>query len=127
MQITEGLVVPMQASAALTKFRFVKQTGTQTVAPNAAINTQSMGVVQQDVSAGEAALGKTVPVYTEGIMWVEAGAAISLGARVMSDSSGRAVTLATAGSFPTGLARKAAGGAGELVPVELDCKQAPLP
>jgi len=109
----------MQASAALTKFRFVKQTGAQTVAPVAASTERPLGVVQVDVSVAEAALGKSVAVSTEGIMWVEAGAAIALGARVMSDATGRAITAATAGNQPVGVARGAVGAAGELCPVEL--------
>ncbi len=112
-------VIPMQASAALTKRRFVRQTGAQTVAPVSASTQRSLGVVDQDVSAAEVTAGKQVPVFTLGQVWVEAGAAIALDARVMADASGRAITAATATNIPTGVCRGAVAGAGEWALIEL--------
>lgn len=112
-------VLPFEASAAITKARLVKQTGNQTVAPCAASTDRPIGVAQLDISASEATAGKGTGVMVLGVAWTEAGAAVALGARVMSDASGRAITAATATNIPCGVAMKAAGGAGELIPVLL--------
>lgn len=119
-------VMGMQAGGALTKRRFVRQSGGQTVVQTSASTQRSLGVVDTDVSADEATRGKQVPVFTQGLVWVEAGAAIALDARVMADASGRAITAATATNIPTGVCRGAVGGAGEWALIELTPGQPPL-
>jgi hypothetical protein len=68
------------------------------------------------VIAHKADAGKAVKVHVLGSFLVEAGAAITKGARVTSDSSGRAVAAST-GNMVLGRAQQAATAAGELVEV----------
>lgn len=120
MNVITGLLsLPMQATTALTKHRLVQQGGAQTVAAITASTQRALGVVNVDVSAAEFAAGKTVDVKVHGSVLAEAGAAITLGARVMPDTSGRVITAATATNIPCGVALKAAAGVGELIPVLL--------
>lgn len=72
------------------------------------------GVLQDD----PAAAGRAGLVMTLGTTKVVAGAAVTRGAKVTSDSTGRAVT-ATTGNFICGRAITTAGAAGELMEVEL--------
>lgn len=69
------------ATGALTKLRFVTYAGT-----TAGALGRALGVAQD---GGE--IGEYVPVVTDGIALVEAGGAISVGAPVASDASGRAI------------------------------------
>ena len=107
------------ASAAIVKNRFVKLTGAQTVGPISVSTQRALGVANVDISAGEAAAGKTTAVHVLGIAFVEAGAAVAIEARVMPDTLGRAITAATATNIPCGVALKAAAAAGDLIPVLL--------
>lgn len=99
------------AGGAITRYRAVKLSAEGTVIQVTASTDATVGVAQEAVSAGEQARGKGVPVAVEGITIMEAGGAITLGSEVMADTSGRAVTAATAtnrvigrciGSAPTG-------------------------
>lgn len=112
------LNLPYQASGAVTKLRFVKVTGDQTIGPAAAVTDKCLGVVQVDVSAAEATQGKSVAVMVYGVSWVEAAAAITRGDNVGPSANGRAQT-AVATQFPLGVALKAAAAAGDLIPVLL--------
>lgn len=54
------------------------------------------------------------------IVKVEAGAAVSVGAQVASDTSGRAIThVSAAGNYILGEALEAAGSAGDIIRVQL--------
>lgn len=64
------------------------------------------------------ALGKPCTVMQSGISKVVAGAAVTAGADVMSDATGRAIA-ATATNRRAGVAMAAATAAGELIPVLL--------
>jgi hypothetical protein len=108
--------LPYECSAAVTKNRFVKLSGNQTVAPVAAVTDTALGVVLVDVSAAEFAVGKQAAVAVLGVAWVEAAAAISQGAFVAPSANGRAQT-AVATQFGMGIALKAAAAAGDLIPV----------
>lgn len=110
---------PYGASAAIVKNRFVKLSGNQTVAQAAASTDRSIGVANVDISAAEATAGKTTAVHVLGAPFVEAAAAISQGARVMSDAAGKATTATGAGNVPLGIALKAAAANGDLIPVLL--------
>jgi len=56
----------------------------------------------------------------QGIMKVEAGAAVSVGDVIASDASGRGITaVASAGNFKLGVALTAASAAGEIIEVLL--------
>lgn len=88
--------------------RFVKLDGTQ-----AGADANTLGVAR---TAG--VTGERVAVDVLGTCMVEAGAAISGGATLETDASGRAVTWATSGP-KVGIALEAAGGAGEMIEVLL--------
>jgi hypothetical protein len=95
------------------QFKFAKVTGANAVNIATAGTDVVIGVIQNKPTSGQA-----VEVETQGTTKVVAGAAISAGAAVMPDASGRAVT-ATSTNKIQGVALEAAGGAGELVTVLL--------
>lgn len=74
---------------------------------------------------GGAADGETFPMaLMQGLMKVEAGAAVSVGAQVASDDEGRAIAhVDTAGNYILGEARSAASDAGEFIEVLLSKHQ----
>ena len=99
------LAVTIAAAVALFRFRFADYSGNV-----ASAGERVLGVPTTDFSAGEQA-----SVATHGEILVEAGAAIAAGAEVESDANGRAVTKTTGIGF--GVARDAAGAAGEIIRV----------
>lgn len=99
--------VTIKATAALTANRFTTFAG---AVP--ATTTNALGVVRQS-----AAIGDAVTVDFLGSAIVEAGAAITAGATVNSDATGRAITWASGEKL--GLAMQAATGAGSLIEVLL--------
>lgn len=104
---TNTLVLSIVATAALTQFRAVNAAG---AVPAAGAN--SLGFAQHGAAIGEAA-----PVVALGTAIAEAGAAISVGALVETDASGRVITR-SAGAI-VGRALTAAGAAGDQVEVFL--------
>ena len=96
------------ATTALTEKRFVTFTG---AVPAADANV--MGVVRQN-----AVIGDAVTVDTLGTAIVEAGAAITAGATVKTDATGRAITWATAGA-KVAIAMQSASAAGDFIEVYL--------
>ena len=120
------LEASFQATTAITKMRFVKHSAEQTVAAITASTDRAVGVAGVDVSAAEFAAGKELKVQVLGVAWVEAGAAVTLGARVMPDTSGRAIAAATATNIPCGVAYSAAANAGDLMLVLLTPGMPPL-
>jgi len=101
-------------------FRFVKITAQDQVDRQTASNLVSVGVTMEDVDQTKVATGKAViGVQIMGIAKVTAGAAVALGAEVMSDTVGRAITLATATNRQTGVALQAAAAAGDIIDVLL--------
>ena len=99
------LAVTIAAAVDLSRFRFADYSGNV-----AGAGERVLGVPTTDFSAGEQA-----SVATHGEVLVEAGAAIAAGAEVESDANGRAVTKTTGVGF--GVARDAAGAAGEIIRV----------
>jgi hypothetical protein len=100
--------------------RFVKVTANQDeVDRSAAANTVITGVTLEDVDQADVATGKVViGVQILGIAKVTLGGNVSLGAEVMSDTSGRAVTAATTGNRVCGVCLQG-GSSGDLVDVLL--------
>jgi hypothetical protein len=96
------------ATGTIAAHRFVTPAGAQAGADANAIG----------VSKTAAVSGDKVPVNTLGTSIVEAGAAITAGATVKADASGRAITWVTSGAR-LGVALEAAGGAGEFIEVFL--------
>ena len=99
------LAVTIAAAVDLSRFRFADYSGNV-----ASAGERALGVPTTDFSAGEQA-----SIATHGEILVEAGAAIAAGAEVESDANGRAVTKTTGVGF--GVARDAAGAAGEIIRV----------
>lgn len=77
------------AAAALTKFRAVKYTGTESVTPVTAITDKIAGFAQFSVTAAEILRGKGTDVRILGITEAEATGAIALGDDVQMESDGR--------------------------------------
>jgi hypothetical protein len=80
----------------------------------AGANARAYGVLQTKPTAA----GQASTVARNGISKCVAGAAYAVGVLLATDANGR-VVLATTGQNVVGIARKAAGGAGELQPVEI--------
>lgn len=116
----EGPRIPgLKAGANLStnRFRFVKPDATaDQVIAIAAATDQPIGVQLDKPDTA----GKLIDVESQGIAMVEAGAAIAYGVLVQSDAVGRAITAASTG-YVCGRALAAAGGAGERIPVALNC------
>jgi len=106
------------AAAALTKFRAVKFSAAETVTPVTAITDVIAGVVQHDVSSAEILKGKGASCAVEGDSLMEAAGAITIGARVCIDNTGKAITF-TAGNRIIGHCVEAASGAGDYARVHL--------
>lgn len=107
-----------KANEALARNRFVKLQGDEAVDQGDTAGERVLGVGDTDVSATEATSGKATGVHFIGAPYVEAGAAVTRGVRVSTDASGRAIA-AVATHVPAGIALKAAGAAGDLIPVML--------
>jgi len=99
------LAVTIAAAAALSRFRFADFTG----------NVAGAGERVLGVPTSSFAQGEQASVATHGEILVEAGAAIAEGAEVESDASGRAVTKNAGVAW--GVARDAAGAAGDIIRV----------
>lgn len=104
------------AAADLPANRFVRPSATGiTLVGTAgldAVGVSLEGYVQADFAAGNASNVIAVAQLDGAKLMVEAGAAVTAGAAIMSDATGRAITAATAGSNILGYAVEAAGAAG---------------
>lgn len=104
-----GLRFSLTAGAAVERHRFVSVDGNS----NGITAIASTPVV--GVSMNKVAINQVLEV-SDGIVMVEAGAAVAAGAGVASDASGRAVTSA---DNAIGVALTAASAAGELITIKL--------
>jgi hypothetical protein len=97
------------------QYHAVSISGTGTVALCGA-GLIAVGVLQNKPISGDSA-----EIDCSGVTKMVAGAAITPGteSRVMSDSTGRAITAATAGSKVLGIALEAATAAGQIIAVKL--------
>ena len=112
-----------------TPYRIVKYNGTGTgVIKAAAAGDYAVGVLAMDPNKSqgstEDSTGQAVTVaLLEGIVLIEAGAAVTAGHLVHSDAVGRAISAGAdisalaAGDFVIGTALEAAGAAGEVIAV----------
>lgn len=107
-QSTPLLTINLTLSGTVAAHRLVTAAGAQAGADAAAI-----GVTRTGGGSGD-----KVPVDVVGSSVVEAGAAISAGATLKSDGSGRVITWASSGS-KVGYALQAAGAAGQFIEVLL--------
>ena len=92
------------------QYCFVKSTGAHQVGLATAVTDAIVGVLQNKPQGP----GHACTVAYEGVTKVIAGAAISAGALLVSDSQGRVIT-ATTGQRATLRAQMAAGGASEVI------------
>ena len=112
------LIKNLTAGAAISPFRIVKFSAAETVIQAAAATDSLIGVANEVGAAS----GERQDVILEGIAFIEASAAIALGALVTSDASGRAVTAAPAAGTNNriiGIAMEAATATGDIVRVLL--------
>jgi hypothetical protein len=72
------------------------------------------------VSQNKPITGQVVDLAVVGVTKFVAGAAVARGALVMTDTAGRVITSATAGSTIIGWALEAAGAAGDIITVLLN-------
>lgn len=108
----------LTAGTGIAAFRLVKLSAAETVVPAAAATDSLIGV-NGDVAP---ATGERCDVALAGIAFVEAGAAVALGAMVTSDAVGRGVTAAPAAGSNVrviGVALDAATAAGDVIRVML--------
>jgi hypothetical protein len=106
------------AGAAIAAFRIVRFSAAETVV-QAAAATESMFGVNSDLAVAN---GERCEVMTDGIAWIEAGAAVTIGALITADSVGRAVAGAPAAGVNNrviGVALDAATAAGDQIRVLL--------
>lgn len=101
------------ADLSATQFRFIDvDTAGKGAVP--AVAGRVVGVRNNKPKAGEAAT-----VVGSGISIVEAGAAVTVGDNVATDSVGRAITAAGAATIVAGIALETASGAGVFIAVLL--------
>lgn len=106
------------AGGAIPAYRIVKLSAAETVVAAAAATDSLIGV-NADLTVVSS---ERVDVLLEGIAFVEAGAAVALGAQLTSDASGRGVTAAPAAGVNNrviGIALEAASAAGDVIRVLL--------
>jgi len=101
--------------------RIVKLASAGTVVEAAAGGDPLLGVALDYQKADRSAIaqGERVDVAEDGVVEVEAGAALSVNAEITSDADGRAAA-ATTGDIVLGTAQNGTSGAGELVAVKVD-------
>jgi hypothetical protein len=108
-----------QAAAAIAAYTLVKHAAADDQVQAAAAGTDLVIGATQDVAP---ALGERVDVAITGITYITAGAAITRGARLMSDASGRVITAAAAAGSNVntiGVALESATAAGDVIRVNL--------
>jgi hypothetical protein len=105
---TSVLTLTIVAAGTIVAARFVTPAGVQ-----AGADANALGVARTAAGSGD-----KIPLDALGVAIVEAGAAVTTGATVKSDASGRAITWASSGAR-LGVALTAAGAAGDMIEVHL--------
>lgn len=113
---TPGFAFSREASGDLSagQHHFVEIDGNGQIVLISGSGDPAIGVLQNK----PVAQGNEGAIMGTGISKVVAGAAVTVGALVMSNAAGRAIT-ATSGEVVLGRALEAAGGDGEVIPVAL--------
>ncbi|MET0466937.1 MAG: hypothetical protein ABW007_27500 [Chitinophagaceae bacterium] len=108
------------AVAGVLAYRFVKFGAGGTIDIQSASNAVNVGVVMEQADQAKVATGKaTLNVRMIGIAKVIVGTGgVTQGARVMSSTTGTAITAATSGNFIAGIALQT-GAVGDLIDVLL--------
>ena len=106
----------LPAGGAVAQHRFVAVANEKAI--QATADTAVIGVSRNEVTAAEIAAGDRIVEIADGVVIVEAGAAIASGDPVASDAQGRAAALGE-GSLPAGIAISAASAAGQLIAVKV--------
>lgn len=111
-----GFSMSLPASADLSAFQhhFVEVDANGRLTVSNAAGESVFGVLQND----PAAIDQSGAVMLNGVSKVVAGAAVTVGALVQTNASGRAIAALSA-DFVVGRALEAAGGDGETIPVAL--------
>ncbi len=109
-----GLRFSLPAGGAVARNRFVSVANDKAI--QATASTKIVGVSMNEVTADELTKNDRIVEIADGLMIVEAGAAVASGASVASDASGRAITAADNG---IGVAITAATEAGQLITVKI--------
>ena len=116
-----GFTPNLIASANVNPFRFVivsgEFTGSQATASTQIPVGVSDGSVYKFDQTQHAILGLPITLQPSNTVQVTAGAAVTAGDAVMTDSTGRAITLATAGNYSTYVALESAAAAGDVIRV----------
>ena len=116
-----GLVKSLIAEAAVLPYRVVKfGTADGVVIQSTAAADAHIGVAD---NLGQSTAGSRLDVIMDGIADAEAGAAITRGALLSVDSSGRVITAAASAGANVraiGVALASAGAAGEIIPVMVE-------
>jgi hypothetical protein len=113
-QNTQCINLLASADLSAKQYHFVEVSGVRTVAACNATTDQAIGVLQNDPDAS----GEEAVIAINGTTKVVAGAAITAGARVAPNASGRAQT-AVATQFPRGIALETSTADGQLIEVLL--------
>jgi Uncharacterized conserved protein (DUF2190) len=112
-----GKVIPKRATGSINIFRLLKAQANNGAAITVASTDAIMGV-----SKTSAAPNEHIDVQIDGVAYVEAGAAVAVGADVTSDSLGRGITASPAAgvnAYIAGKAQSAASAAGDIIEVQL--------
>lgn len=104
-----------ESAGVITRRRFVTVDANEKVIQVTADTQYPIGVSSQPTTAA----GQVAEIY-DGIVIIEAGAAVTPGTATMSDAQGRAIPYVSgAGVVQAGVAVTNAGGAGELLSIKL--------
>jgi hypothetical protein len=110
------------AGTALTQFRCVTlASAADTVEAVDNVADQVIGICQETISAGDATNKRVANIALLGVSLAEAGAAVTKGSRVKTDSVGRVIDVVAGAGLQNsvGIALAAAGAAGDWIPVLL--------
>lgn len=99
-------------------YRGVTQTDVQECALPTNGTTLPLGVTQEAATADNVAEGRVINVRMDGTTFLEAAAAITLGANVAFDAAGKGVAAVT-GDYVAGIARSAATADGDLIVLQI--------